>query len=147
VQDEIHVRPLRWRAYSLVAAGVLLVVFTMAGLTLSGTTANGGVLMFSDHLGMIGVGILLAGLVALLGARPKLDADEAGVRVRNGIGRYELPWTAVRSVRFNRGAVWASLELINDDVVPVMAIQSLDKQRAVVAVKALRELLAQHTPT
>src|SRR5437762_13515579 len=79
VQDEIHVRPLRWRAYSLVAAGALLVVFTVAGLPLSGTTANGVVLTFSDHLVMIGVGILLAGRVALLGARPNARADGAGV--------------------------------------------------------------------
>ena len=41
----------------------------------------------------------------------------AGVRVRNVISSYELPWEVVRGVWFDRGAPWASLELHDDDVV------------------------------
>jgi Bacterial PH domain len=45
-------------------------------------------------------------------------------------------------VRFDRGSPWASLELRDDDVVQVMAVQVMDKEYAVDAVRALRHLLA-----
>ena len=64
---------------------------------------------------MIGLGVLGA-LGFLLFARPRVEADARGVRVRNMIGSYELPWEVVRGVRFDRGAPWVSLELHDDDL-------------------------------
>lgn len=75
------------------------------------------------------------------------------MRVRNIIGSYELPWEVVRGIRFDRGAPWAALELYDDDLLPVVALQAADKQHAVDGVRALRRLhqahlavLAERTP-
>ncbi|MBX6721880.1 MAG: PH domain-containing protein, partial [Dactylosporangium sp.] len=62
----------------------------------------------------------------------------------NVIGGYELPWEVVRAVRFERGAPWVSLELVDDDLVAVMAIQRADKEHAVAAARALRAMLRRY---
>jgi hypothetical protein len=64
--------------------------------------------------------------------------------VRNLMGGYDLPWDVVRSVQFSRGAPWASLELRDDNVISMMAVQAADKAYALGAVRALRSLLAAH---
>jgi hypothetical protein len=64
------------------------------------------------------------------------------VRVRNVFLRHELPWTAVRSVRFDRHSPWASLLLTNGDEISLLAVQAADKEHAVSAVDGLRALLA-----
>jgi hypothetical protein len=82
------------------AAVVLVVAVVVAVLLKSSST---GVVSFqtSDQVAMIGLGLLLAVGILLL-ARPRVDADDAGVRVRNILGSHDLPWPAVRSVRFER---------------------------------------------
>ena len=47
------------------------------------------------------------------------------------IGGYDLPWEVVRGIRFERGNPWVTLELEDDDVVAVMAVQAADKEHAV----------------
>ena len=84
---------------------------------------------------LLGAGILLLG-------RSRVDADEHGVRVRNILGRHELPWSAIRAVRFDRNSAWASLLLANDDELAMLAVQAGDRMRAVQAVEGLRALLA-----
>ena len=96
-----------------------------------------------DQWAMIGLGVALA-IGILMFTRPRVEADGTGIRVRNVIGGYELPWEVVRAVRFGRGAPWASLDLEDDDTVAVMAVQAADKQYAVEAVRTLRALLAEH---
>ena len=68
------------------------------------------------------------------------DAD--GVRVRNLLGFYDLPWEAVRAVSFGRGAPWAFLELTDDNRVALLAVQAADKDYAVRVVRGLRALHA-----
>jgi hypothetical protein len=67
--------------------------------------------------------------------------------VQNIIGGYRLPWDVVRKVRFDRGQPWLYLELENDDTVAVLAVQAVDKQHAVEAVRKLRSLHAQARDT
>ena len=50
----------------------------------------------------------------------------------------------VTAVAFPPGASWAQLELADDDMVSVMAIQAVDKDRAVAAVRRLREAFDTH---
>jgi len=75
-------------------------------------------------------------------ARPRVIADAAGVRIRNVIGGYELPWEVVRGIRFERGNPWVTLELEDDDVVAIMAIQAADKEYAVTAARAVALVVA-----
>jgi hypothetical protein len=127
-----------------VAAAVLAVSVVVAVFLTSSST---GVVSFhtSDQVAMIGLGLLLAVGILLL-ARPRVDADDTGVRVRNILGSHDLPWSAVRSVRFDRKSSWATLLLVTGEEVAVLAVQSADGERAVAATEGLRALLAAHRP-
>jgi len=62
------------------------------------------------------------------------------IKIRNVVGGYDLPWSVVRAVRFDRNSPWATLELTNDEQVSVHALQAADKDYAVDGVRALRAL-------
>jgi len=130
-------KPKRVRVVCTVAAAGIFVLFTLIGTAL--TTVGEGVFKPGDQVAMIGLGAVFAAGIMLI-ARPRVEADEAGVRVRNIIGGYELPWSVVRKVSFDRGRPWLSLELENDDTVSVLAVQAVDKEHAVRAVQRLRAL-------
>ena len=72
-----------------------------------------------------------------------MDADATGIRARNVFIRHELPWAAVRAVRFDRHSSWATLVLTNGDELPLLAVQAADKEHTVRAVEGLRALLAE----
>jgi hypothetical protein len=142
--DVVRLRPRRILVVCWSAAAAVVVLFTVIGTGLRGSTGDGNaVFRAGDQLAMIGLGVLGA-LGILLFTRPRVEADARGVRVRNVIGGYDLPWEVVRAVRFERGSAWAHLELHDDDVVPVMALQVADKEHAVAGVRALRARLAAH---
>ena len=140
----LRLRPHRARVMAWILAVALVLLFTLLGTALTGATGDGpGVFRRGDQLAMIGLGVLGA-LAALSVNRVRVEADHRSVRVRNVIGSYDLPWDVVRAVRFDRGAAWASLELHDDDLVSVVAVQAVDRERAVAAVRALRQLHAAH---
>jgi hypothetical protein len=142
--SSVRARPQRARVIAYVLALVVVVVFTLIAFGLHGKTGDGpGYFQRGDQAAMIGLG-LCAALGILLMARPKVEADERGVRVRNIIGSYDLPWETVRAVSFGRGAPWLTLDLHDDERVAVMAVQMADKDYAVRAARALRAL---HTAT
>lgn len=140
----VTLRPRRIRLVCWASAGALLLVFSLVATSLTGSTGNGyGSFQRGDQVAMIGLGVFGA-LGILLFTRPRVQADARGVRVRNVIGSYELPWDVVRGVRFDRGAPWASLELHDDDLLPMVALQAADKELAVEGVRALRRLHQAH---
>lgn len=126
----------RWVAVGLAIA--LVVFFTVNALLLPGLTA-GLALHRSDQVAVGLVGLVLAG-VALLFARPRLRADEHGVQVRNVLTTRWLVWEQVVAVSFPEGAPWARLELADDEFLPIVAIQAVDRARAVHAIRELRSL-------
>ncbi|MDQ7908003.1 PH domain-containing protein [Phytohabitans sp. ZYX-F-186] len=137
----VRLRPQRARAVAWILAVAILVVFTLVATGLSGSTGDGyGTFQRGDQLAMFGLGVLFA-LGILLFTRLRVEADEKGIRVRNLVGGYDLPWDMVRSIRFNRGTPWATLELRDEDLLPMMALQAADKGYAVDGVRALRALL------
>ncbi|MEV4543710.1 PH domain-containing protein [Micromonospora echinaurantiaca] len=140
----IRLRPRRIRLVCWTSAALLLIVFSLVATSLSGPTGDGyGTFQRGDQVAMIGLGVFGA-LGFLLFTRPRVEADARGVRVRNVLGSYDLPWEVVRGVRFDRGAPWASLELHDDDLVPMVALQAADKELAVDGVRALRRLHQAH---
>ncbi|MEU4774383.1 PH domain-containing protein [Micromonospora sp. NPDC023644] len=142
--ESVQLRPRRIRLVCWTSAAVLLVVFSLVATSLSGATGNGyGSFQRGDQIAMVGLGVLGA-LALLIFTRPRVDANASGVRVRNVVGSYELPWEVVRGIRFDRGAPWASLELHDDDLLPMVALQAADKERAVEGVRALRRLHQAH---
>jgi hypothetical protein len=124
-------------------AGALVIAMTVVAVLLKSSTT--GVVAFhtSDQVAMVGLGLALGAGVLLVG-RSRVDADADGVRVRNVVVNHEVPWSAVRAVRFDQHSPWATLLLTNDDELAVSAVQAADGQRALVAVRGLRALLADH---
>lgn len=137
----IH-RPKRVRVVCAAAAAAIFVLFTVIGTAL--TTVGEGVFKPGDQYAMIGLGVVFAAGIMLI-ARPRVEADSSGVKVRNIIGGYELPWSVIRKVSFDRGRPWLSLELVNDDTVSVLAVQAVDKEHALRAVRHLRALHEQNS--
>ncbi|GGM02931.1 MULTISPECIES: PH domain-containing protein [Micromonospora] len=143
----VTLRPRRIRVVCWGSAIALVLVFSLIATSLQGPTGDGyGTFQRGDQFAMVGLGVLGA-LAILLFTRPRVQADAWGVRVRNLIGSYELPWEVVRGVRFDRGAPWASLELHDDDLLPMVALQAADKDLAVEGVRALRRLHQAHHAT
>ncbi|WP_208811801.1 PH domain-containing protein [Micromonospora echinofusca] len=138
--DVVRLRPRRIRVVCWSVAVALVLVASVSATAMTGSTGNGfGTFQRGDQVAMVGLG-LLGALGVLLLTRPRVEADTRGIRVRNVIGSYELPWEVVRGVRFDRGAPWASLELHDDDLVPMVALQAADRELAVAGVRALRRL-------
>ncbi len=126
----------------LAVLGVIVVavmVYVAAGLKeTTNTVVN---YRTSDQVAIVGIGLVLALGILFLG-RSRVDADAEGVRVRNVVVHHELPWRAVRAVRFDRKSAWASLLLENGDEISLLAVQAVDREHAVRAVEGLRELRA-----
>ena len=133
-------RPHRIRWIAGPAAVAVVLLFTALSFGLHGATGDGfGQFQRGDQFAMIGLGVLIAlGILAFL--RPRVIADADGIKIRNVIGGYELPWSVVRAVRFDRNSPWAMLELLDDERVSIHALQAADKEYAVDGVRALRAL-------
>jgi hypothetical protein len=138
------VRPRRITIYGAIAAAVALATMIVVGLLLRGSS-DGVTFRVTDQVGLIGVGIVMAGVIMLV-ARPRLRADETGVWVRNLLGETYFPWPVVVRIAFPSGSHWAQVMLADDEAFPLMAIQAMDKQRAVEALRALREVQHRHAP-
>lgn len=134
----MNARPRKVRFVAGAFAVVFVAVFTVVALLLR-NTPTGVFFQVSDQIAMIGIGVLLA-CGALWFTRPRVEADAEGVTVRNMLGGTRYPWEYVESVSFPDGASWARLELPDDEYVPVMAVQSIDGDRAVTAIRELRAL-------
>ena len=135
---DVVLRPKKIRKVAWACAVGLVVVFTVVGLLL-GNTPTGVIFRTSDQVAMVCLGVLLAGGILLL-ARPRVRADAEGVEVRNVVTVHRFAWADVLHVSFPDGASWARLELPDDEYVSIMAVQAVDRDHAVTAVRALREL-------
>jgi len=134
-------RPKRIRFVAGTAAAAVVVLFTAVSFGLRGSAGfeNSGRFERGDQAAMIGLGVLIAlGILAL--TRPRVSADADGIKIRNIVGTYELPWSVVRAVRFDRKSPWAMLDLYDDDQVALHALQAADKEYAVEGVRTLRAL-------
>jgi hypothetical protein len=131
------------RLITAVAAAALVAVMTVVAVLLKSSTT--GVVAFhtSDQVAMVGLGLAMGAGVLMVG-RSRMDADAEGIRVRNVVMNHEVPWSAVRAVRFDEHSPWATLLLTNDDELAVSAVQAADGARALVAVRGMRALLADH---
>ena len=121
------------------AGAVVVAVMVVVAAGLKETTNTVVTYRTSDQFAMVGLGLVIAAGLVFLG-RSRVDADAAGVRVRNVVVHHELPWQAVRAVRFERKSAWASLLLENGDEVSLLAVQAVDREYAVRAVEGLRAL-------
>ena len=142
MDETVTFRPRKIRWVAGFSAAAVVVLFTLLSFGLHGGAGfqNGiGQFQRGDQTAMIGLGVLI-GLGILAFARPRVIADAEHIRIRNVIGGYDLPWSVVRAVRFDRNSPWAQLELHDDEQVSIHALQAADKDYAVDGVRALRAL-------
>jgi len=140
----VVIRPRRVRRVCWVLAPAVAVFFAVLGALLRGPVGGAptsGVFQRGDQIAMGVLGLLAAGAI-LLFTRPRVVADTRHIEVRNVLGTYDVPWAVVRRIVFERGNPWVSLELEDDDLLAVMAVQATDKEHAVAAVRTLRALHA-----
>jgi hypothetical protein len=131
-QWELQVRPhltpyFAYAAAVIVAAGLIAVGFLLK------MRSTGVYFHTTDQLAMGGLGVVLA-CVLLLFARPRLRAGKPGLLVRNVLGERLVEWPDV-------------VDLPDDEYIPLMAIQAVDKERAVEAMDAVRDLMARYKPS
>jgi hypothetical protein len=141
LQVRPHLTPyFAYTAAFVIAAGLIAVGFLLK------IRSTGVYFQTSDQVAMGGLGIVLGGSV-LLFTRPRLRVGKAGVAVRNLVGEKLISWNDVVDVSFPRGSRWARVDLPEDEYIPVLAIQAVDKERAVEAMDAVRKLMAKYKPS
>jgi hypothetical protein len=126
------------------AAFLIAAAHIVVGLLLK-MSSSGVIFQTADQVAMAVLGLVIAGAVLLL-ARPRLRVGPAGLSVRNLLGDRLVPWSELVGVSFPAGSRWAHIDLPDDEYVPVMAIQAVDKDRAVGAMDTVRALLARYRP-
>jgi hypothetical protein len=141
---ELQVRPHLTPYFAYAAAFIVAVGLIAVGFLLK-ARSTGVYFQTADQVAMGGLGIVLA-CVFLLFARPRLRAGKAGLLVRNVLGEKLVEWRNVVDVSFPAGARWARIDLPDDEYIPLMAIQAVDKVRAVEAMDAVRDLMARYKP-
>ncbi|WP_101949831.1 PH domain-containing protein [Mycobacterium sp. 3519A] len=141
---DVEIRPHLTPYFAYGAAALIVIAHVAVGALLK-IASTGVIFRTADQVAIALLGVVIAGAV-LLFARPRLRVGSAGVAVRNLIGYKLIPWSDVVDVSFPRGARWARVDLPDDEYVPVMAIQAVDRERAVDAMDTVRELLARYRP-
>ena len=118
-----------------VAVGVLLKI-----------SSTGVIFQTADQVAIALLGVVIAGAV-LLFARPRLRVGAAG---RGGAKPVRLQADSVvrrgRTCRSRAVHGGRRVDLPDDEYIPVMAIQAVDKERAVDAMDRVRGLLARYRP-
>jgi hypothetical protein len=124
-----------------VIAAVVVVAFAGIGASLRRSGDGAATFKVADQIAMGVLGLIIAGVV-LLFTRPRVRADERAITVRGPFNEKVLPWEVVVGVSLRDGEPWASLDLHDDERIPLLAVQANDGDRATEAVLALRRLLA-----
>ncbi|PQE02078.1 hypothetical protein CYL16_00415 [Mycobacterium sp. EPG1] len=140
---DLEVKPHLTPIFAWGAAAIIVAAHVVVG-TLLKIGSTGVFFRTADQIAIALVGVVIAALVTLF-ARPRLRVGPAGVAVRNLLGYRLFPWDTVVDVSFHQGARWARLDLPDDEYVPVMAIQAVDKARAIDAMDQVRALLDRYT--
>jgi Bacterial PH domain len=141
---DVELRPHRTLFFVYAAAFVIAAVHSAVGFLLK-IRSSGVIFQTADQVAIAVLGLVIAGVV-LLFARPRLRVGPAGMSVRNLLGDKLIGWPDVVGVSFPAGSRWARIDLPDDEYIPVMAIQAVDKDRAVDAMDTVRSLLARYRP-
>jgi len=141
---ELQVRPHLTPYFAYGAAVVILAAHITVGALLK-IRSTGVLFQTADQVAIAGLGVVFAA-AALLFARPRLRVGKEGLAVRNMLGEKIITWPDVVDVSFPRGARWARVDLADDEYIPLMAIQAVDKERAVAAMNDVRDLLSKYRP-
>ena len=141
---ELELKPHLTPYFAYGAAFLIAAAHIAVGFLLK-VGSSGVIFQTADQVAIGLLGIVIGGLV-LLFARPRLRVGAAGVAVRNLLNYRLIPWSEVEGISFPKGARWARVDLPDDEYLPVMAIQAVDKERAVDAMDSVRALVSRYRP-
>ena len=141
---DVELRPHLTPIFAYGAAFLIAAAHITVGFLLK-IRSSGVVFQTADQVAMALLGLVIAGVV-LLFARPRLRVGLPGLSVRNLLGDRLVDWSEVVGVSFPVGSRWARIDLPDDEYIPVMAIQAVDKERAVDAMDTVRSLLTRYRP-
>lgn len=141
---DVELRPHWTPLFAYGAAFLVAVAHIVVGLLLK-MGSSGVIFQTADQVAMAVLGLVIAALI-LLFTRPRLRIGPAGLSVRNLLGDRLVAWSDLVGVSFPAGSRWAHIDLPDDEYIPVMAIQAVDKDRAVDAMDSVRSLLARYRP-
>jgi hypothetical protein len=141
---DLEVKPHLTPYFAYGAAFAIAAAHIAVGFLLKVGT-SGVIFQTSDQVAIAILGLIIGALV-LLFARPRLRVGASGIAVRNLLTYRLIPWSDVVGVSFPQGARWARVDLPDDEYVPAMAIQSVDKERAVEAMDDVRALVSRYRP-
>ncbi|MCV7283186.1 PH domain-containing protein [Mycolicibacterium flavescens] len=139
---DVEIRPRLAPRFAYGAAAIILAAHVTVGALLK-IASTGVIFQTADQVAIGLLGVVIAAIV-LLFARPRLRVGPSGLAVRNLVNDKLIPWSDVVDVSFPRGARWARVDLPDDEYVPILAIQAVDKGRAVDAMNSVRELLERY---
>jgi hypothetical protein len=143
---DVEIRPHLTPYFAYAAAGIIIVLHVAVGILLR-VGSTGVIFRPADQVAIALLGVVIAAVVVVLFAFPRVRAGASGLAVRNFLSDKLIPWSDVVGVSFPTGARWARVELPDDEYVPIMAIQAVDKGRAVDAMDQLRALIARYDVT
>ncbi len=139
---DIQVGPYLTPIFAYGAAVLILAAHVFVGALLK-ESSTGVIFQTADQVAIAMLGAVIAAFLCLF-ARPRLRVGPSGVAVRNLFGYKLFPWSQVLGVSFPPGARWARLDLPDDEYIAVMAIQAVDKGRAVESMERVRAVLRRY---
>lgn len=136
---DAELRPRLTPIFAVVAAVIIALAHIVVGFLLK-IGSSGVIFQTADQVAIGTLGVVI-GCVVLLFTRPRLRIGPQGLSVRNLLGDKLISWSDVEGVSFHTGARWARVDLPDYEYHPVMAIQAVDKARAVEAMDTVRALM------
>ena len=139
-------RPRRVRIIAIISSVALCILAAIGWLLLPAEVR--ALFPLSHRLGLLGILAFPIAVMAVL-ASSYVRADGSGLRIRNALRVYAMPWERVHKIILRPGDPWAQLLLKPADGRPfeadldaekrqLMGIQTVDGPLAVAAVKELR---------
>jgi hypothetical protein len=137
-------RPRRMRLAAYAAAGLIAVV----GIVVAALDKNssGAYMRVVDQIAWGGIAVLIAAAILILLTRPRVRVGPSGVQVRNVLEARLIPWSDVVDIWFPPGRRWARVDLEAHEYVPLVAVQSVDRDAAVSAMDTMRDLMSRYRP-
>jgi hypothetical protein len=139
-------RPRRVRMIAIVSSLALCILAAIGWLLLPAEVR--ALFPLSHRLGLLGILAFPIAVMAVL-ASSYVRADSSGLRIRNALRVYAMPWERVHKIILRPGDPWAQLLLkpadgrpfeadLDADKRQLMGIQTVDGPLAVAAVNELR---------
>lgn len=134
-------RPRTMRRAAIATASVIAVAGVIVAVL--DNRSSGAYMRVWDQIAWGGMALLIAASVLIL-LRPRVRVGPAGLLVRNVLEDRLIAWNDVVDVSFPPGKRWARVDLDSNEYVPVVAIQSVDREYAVEAMDTVRKAMARY---